>query len=175
MEKLKNEDLERKSLAEFKDAKKMPLIVVLDNVRSALNVGSVFRTSDAFMVRKIYLCGITAKPPSKEIRKTALGADESVEWEYVEDANNLVSGLKGSGNRVIAVEQVKGARSLADLEVFKDQTIVFVFGHEVNGVSQEIVDLADECVEIPQYGTKHSLNVSVSVGVVLWEAVRKMV
>ncbi len=169
MRKLRNSELGRISIEEFKAAKKTPIIVVLDNIRSLNNIGSVFRTSDAFLIEKIYLCGITATPPHKEIHKTALGATESVEWEYVEDTLSLVEKLKVESIKVLAIEQAEDSVMLNDLTVEKNQKYAIVFGNEVKGVQQEVVSAADSCIEIPQLGTKHSLNISVSFGVVLWD------
>lgn len=169
MRKLKLEELGRISVEEFKASDKIPVVVVLDNIRSMHNIGSVFRTSDAFRIEKIYLCGITAKPPHKEIRKTALGATESVNWEYVEDTIELISKLKKENYRMIAVEQTENSKSLVDFELKVDEKYAVIFGNEVDGVQQEVVNLSDYCIEIPQEGTKHSLNVSVCAGIVLWE------
>ena len=174
MRKLKNEELGRKSVEEFKQAQKVPVVIVLDNIRSALNVGSVFRTADAFLIEKIYLCGITAKPPNREINKTALGATQSVDWEYAEHTVVVVQRLKAQGYKVLSVEQVEGAVMLQDLELVPGQKYALVFGHEMYGVDQQVVDLSDMAVEIPQFGTKHSLNISVSAGIVIWEVVRKL-
>ncbi len=173
MRKLKNNELARISAEDFKSAKKTPIIVVLDNVRSAMNVGSVFRTADAFLIEKIYLCGITATPPNKEIMKTALGANDSVDWEYIKDTKDIIRKLKANNHQIVGVEQTKNATFLNNFEPL-NKKVVLVFGHEVFGVSQEVIDLCDECIEIPQFGTKHSLNISVSVGVVLWEVWQKM-
>lgn len=167
--KLKNEELERISPELFKESEKTPLIVVLDNVRSLNNIGSVFRTSDAFLIQKIYLCGITATPPHKDIHKTALGATESVEWEYVKDVHEVVAQLQEEQVFVAAIEQAEDAIFLDDFEVKSDQTYAVVFGNEVKGVQQQVVSDCDAVIEIPQMGTKHSLNISVSVGVVLWD------
>ncbi len=169
MRKLKNEELDRLDVDEFKQAKKTPLVIVLDDIRSLNNIGSVFRTSDAFLVEKIYLCGITATPPHKDIRKTALGATESVAWEYRENAIELIEELENLGYMTIAVEQAENATMLQDFKTSKDQKYALIFGNEVKGVSQEVVDNSDDVIEIPQYGTKHSLNISVSVGVVVWD------
>jgi tRNA G18 (ribose-2'-O)-methylase SpoU len=147
---------------------------VLDNIRSLNNIGSVFRTSDAFVVEKIYLCGITAQPPHKEIHKTALGATDSVEWEYVEDTLTLIKRLKDSNIKVASIEQAENATMLQDFTVEPNQKYAIVFGNEVKGVQQEVVSASDYCIEIPQFGTKHSLNISVSCGVVLWDLFKKM-
>ena len=174
MRKLKNNELGRISVDEFKLAKKTPLIVVLDNIRSLNNVGSVFRTSDAFLIEKIYLCGITATPPNKEIHKTALGATESVEWEYVEDTLELVEKLKIEGIKVFSIEQAENSTMLDDFSPEPNKKHAIVFGNEVKGVQQEVVSKSDGCIEIPQLGTKHSLNISVSCGVVLWDLLNKL-
>lgn len=174
MRKLKNEELIRLDTEEFKNAKKTPITIVLDNIRSLNNIGSVFRTADAFLVEKIYLCGITATPPHKDIRKTALGATESVAWEYKESTLELVEELKSKNQKLWAVEQAEGATLLNDLKIHNEEHYVFVFGNEVKGVSQEVVNKCDGVVEIPQFGTKHSLNISVSLGVVIWDAWSKM-
>ncbi|MGB3151571.1 MAG: RNA methyltransferase [Maribacter sp.] len=169
MRKLKNEELERLDISEFKNSEKTPLIIVLDNVRSLNNIGSVFRTADAFLIKKIYLCGITASPPHKDIRKTALGATESVDWEYTDNTMELVERLKSQGNIIIAIEQAVGATMLNDFKPKKDKTHVVIFGNEVKGVDQKVVSQCDQVLEIPQFGTKHSLNIAVSVGVVIWD------
>ena len=173
MRKLKNSELERISVENFKIADKTPIVVVLDNVRSALNVGSAFRTSDAFRIEKIYLCGITAIPPNKEIRKSALGASKSVDWKKVDKTEDVVLYLKEKGYKVIAIEQTEGAVVLNEY-LLKEIPIAVVFGNEVNGVSQSVINLCDGCIEIPQIGTKHSLNISVSIGVVLWDLWNKI-
>ena len=174
MRKLKNSELERPAIEEFKKIAKIPLIVVLDNIRSLNNIGSVFRTSDAFLIEKIYLCGITAKPPHKEIHKTALGATESVEWEYVKDTGGLVDRLKVEKVKVLAIEQAENSTFLQDFTIETNQKYAVIFGNEVKGVQQEVVSASDYCIEIPQFGTKHSLNISVSAGVVLWDLFKKM-
>jgi tRNA G18 (ribose-2'-O)-methylase SpoU len=167
--KRKNPELGRISPEEFKESEKAPLILVLDDVRSLNNVGSIFRTADAFRVQKIYLCGITPRPPHKDIHKTALGATDSVHWEYVEDVVELVKKLKDEGVRILSVEQAEASVSLDALALSPHQTFALVFGHEVKGVKQEVVSMSHQVVEIPQFGTKHSLNIAVSVGIVLWE------
>ena len=169
MRKLKNEELNRLDVDAFKQATKAPLIIVLDNVRSLNNIGSVFRTADAFLVKKIYLCGITATPPHKDIRKTALGATESVDWEYRESTVELIEELKSQQYTAIAIEQAEKAKMLNKVRVDNSKKYILIFGNEVKGVAQKVVDRCDEVVEIPQYGTKHSLNISVSVGVVVWD------
>ncbi|MBO0331465.1 RNA methyltransferase [[Muricauda] lutisoli] len=167
--KLENSELDRLDVASFKEVKKSPIIIILDNVRSLNNIGSVFRTADAFLIQKIYLCGITATPPHKDIRKTALGATESVDWEYREDTLELVEELKQKGIQIVSVEQAEKAVMLNDFQINSDETIALVFGNEVKGVSQEVVTASDTVLEIPQFGTKHSLNISVSTGVVVWD------
>jgi len=173
MRKLKNSELERISVENFKSFEKTPIVVVLDNVRSALNVGSSFRTSDAFRIEKIYLCGITSTPPNKEIRKSALGATESVEWEKIEDTESVINKLKSDGYHICAIEQTENSTMLSDF-ILPEKPIAVVFGHEVNGVQQSVVDLCNQCIEIPQIGTKHSLNISVSVGIVIWDLYNKI-
>ena len=172
--KLKNSELVRKSVDEFKEARKTPIIVILDNVRSLNNIGSVFRTADAFLIKKIYLCGITAQPPHKDIQKTALGATDTVSWEYVEDALELIEKLKKGGIKVFSIEQAEGAIMLNDFHPATGDTYAVVFGNEVKGVQQTIVSASDGVIEIPQLGSKHSLNISVSTGVVLWDLFSKM-
>ncbi|MBW8244438.1 RNA methyltransferase [Muricauda oceani] len=167
--KLENSELDRLDVDSFKEAEKSPIIIILDNVRSLNNIGSVFRTADAFLVQKIYLCGITATPPHKDIRKTALGATESVDWEYRKDTLELVEALKEEGVRIVSVEQAENSVMLNDFRVDSKKTIALVFGNEVKGVSQEVVSASDTVLEIPQFGTKHSLNISVSAGVVVWD------
>lgn len=174
MRKLKNNELNRLTINQFKETNKTPLIVVLDNIRSLNNVGSVFRTSDAFLIEKIYLCGITATPPNKEIHKTALGATESVDWEYAEDTLTIVEKLKTEGIKVLAIEQAENSTKLDTFYPQKDQKYAIVMGNEVKGVQQEVVNESDLCIEIPQFGTKHSLNISVTTGVVLWDLFSKL-
>lgn len=174
MRKLKNSELNRVDVEGFKSIEKIPLIVVLDNIRSLNNVGSVFRTSDAFIVEKIYLCGITAQPPHKEIHKTALGSTDSVVWEYVEDTLELIEKLKKDNVKIASIEQADNSTKLQDFEIEPNQKYAVVFGNEVKGVQQEVVSTSDYCLEIPQFGTKHSLNISVSVGVVVWDVFKKM-
>ncbi|WP_370088852.1 RNA methyltransferase [Ekhidna sp.] len=173
MRKIKNEELNRLSTDEYKSAEKNPVVLVLDDVRSAMNVGSAFRTSDAFRVEKIYLCGITAQPPHREINKTALGAQDSVEWEHAEQITDCITNLKQAGYQIVAVEQADESTSLLNFKIRSDQKYAFVFGNEVFGVNDKVVETADTVLEIPQYGTKHSLNISVSIGVVLWDFVSK--
>ena len=174
MRKLKVTELGRMSLAEFKEADKQPLVVVLDHVRSLYNVGSVFRSSDAFRISGVCLCGITARPPHPEIHKTALGAEESVDWRYFERTEDAVSWLKDAGYTVLAVEQCEGSTMLQDFRRQPGRKYAVVFGNEVKGVQQQVVDSCDGCLEIPQYGTKHSLNVSVTAGIVLWHLSEKV-
>jgi tRNA G18 (ribose-2'-O)-methylase SpoU len=169
MRKLKNSELNRLSVEEFKESEKTPLIVILDNIRSLNNIGSVFRTCDAFLIEKIYLCGITAQPPHKDIHKTALGSTETVAWEYVKDTLELVKSLQAQGVKVIAIEQAERATMLNDFTPQPQTTYAIVFGNEVKGVQQEVVNASDVVIEIPQFGTKHSLNISVSCGVVVWD------
>jgi tRNA G18 (ribose-2'-O)-methylase SpoU len=174
MRKLKNNELGRISIDEFKSTKKTPLIIVLDNIRSLNNIGSVFRTSDAFLVEKIYLCGICATPPNRDIHKTALGATESVDWEYVEDTLTLIQKLKDSKIKVLAIEQAENSTKLDTFFPEENQKYAIVMGNEAKGVQQQVVDAADMCIEIPQLGTKHSLNISVTTGVVIWDLFTKM-
>lgn len=173
MRKLLNEELGRMSVGQFIEAEKSPFVIVLDNVRSGSNVGSVFRTADAFLAERIFLCGITAKPPQRDINKTALGATESVVWEYHPETIEAVNRLKSEGYTIIAVEQAEGSVKLQDFPFSSKERYVFVFGHEVHGVDQQVLDLCDLCLEIPQFGTKHSFNIAVSAGIVLWELFRR--
>jgi len=175
MRKLKNEELERISVDEFKSSNKNPVVLVLDNIRSLNNVGSAFRTSDAFMIEKIYLCGITGTPPHRDINKTALGATDSVDWEHQKNTLNVINKLKQEGWQIMAVEQAENSLSLEKFEPKKDEKYCFVFGNEVFGVEQDVINSSDVCLEIPQFGTKHSLNISVSIGVVLWHYVNKTI
>lgn len=172
--KLKNSELDRKTVTEFKEAEKTPLIVVLDNVRSLNNVGSVFRTCDAFLIQKIYLCGITATPPHKDIQKTALGATETVTWEYVENTLEAVARLKEAGVKVFSVEQAENSVMLQNFLPERGEACAVVFGNEVKGVQQEVVSASDAVIEIPQLGSKHSLNIAVSAGVVIWDLFVKL-
>ena len=174
MRKLENSELDRLSVDGFKALTKTPLIVILDNIRSLNNIGSVFRTSDAFRIEKIYLCGITATPPHKDIQKTALGSTESVDWVYTESTLELVKKLQSKDIQVLSIEQAENATMLNNFTPKPNTTYALVFGNEVKGVSQEVVSLSDQVIEIPQYGTKHSLNISVSCGVVLWEVFSKL-
>ena len=172
MRKLRNEELDRLSTEQIKNVDKNPFVIVLDNIRSMHNVGSAFRTADAFLCEKIMLCGITATPPHREIHKTALGATDSVRWEYRKETADAISELKGQGYQILSVEQTEGAIMLDQVRVSKDQKYALVFGHEIRGVEQGVVDISDICIEIPQYGTKHSLNISVAAGIVIWEMFR---
>ena len=174
MKKLKLEELGRISINEFKVADKLPVSILLDNVRSLHNVGSAFRTADAFRLEKIYLTGITGTPPHREIHKTALGATESVAWEYFESAAGAVLDLKKKGHQIIVVEQTTESKALNLFLPVPGIKCCFVFGNEVDGVSEEVIEMADEALEIPQAGTKHSLNISVCLGIVVWEVVQKL-
>lgn len=169
MRKLLNEELGRKTVSQFKSSGKTPVIIVLDNIRSHNNIGSVFRTADAFLVEKICLCGITATPPHRDIQKTALGATESVDWQYYQDTKTAVSALRDSGYVIIGIEQVEGSVELQNFRIESGKRYALIFGHEINGVGQDIIDMCDLCIEIPQFGTKHSFNIAVSAGIVLWE------
>lgn len=171
--KLKLWELERVSEEEFKLQKKFPLLVILNDIRSLNNIGSFFRTADAFNVEKIYLCGITANPPHRDIQKTALGATETVEWEYRQSITELIKELKSKGVAVCSIEQAEKTTLLQDITELKAEKFALIFGNEVNGVDQEAIDLSDYIIEIPQFGTKHSLNVSVCAGVVMWEFAKK--
>lgn len=174
MRKLANSELDRKNINEFKQAEKTQLIIILDDIRSLHNIGSVFRTSDAFLIEKIFLCGITATPPNKEIHKTALGATDTVIWEYAKNVLDVIDELKHNKVDVWAVEQVERSIMLQDFQVEKNKKYALVFGNEVKGVSQEAIEKCDGVIEIPQLGTKHSLNISVSAGIVIWELFRKL-
>jgi len=174
MRKLENSELDRKSIEDFKKSDKTPLILVLDDIRSLHNIGSVFRTADAFLIEKIILCGITATPPNKEIHKTALGATETVAWEHHENVLEVIENLKKENVLTLAIEQVESAIFLQDFKVEKNQKYALIFGNEVYGVAQEAVAICDGCIEIPQLGTKHSLNISVSAGIVVWDLFQKL-
>ena len=174
MRKLLNAELERKSVDEFKMSSKTPVVMVLDNVRSLNNVGSVFRTADAFLVEAVYLCGITGQPPNKEIQKTALGATESVSWKYFANTLDAVAELKANNYIVYAIEQTESAIMLNNFMPSKKQKIAIIFGNEVKGVDQSVIDASEDVIEIPQIGTKHSLNISVSVGIVMWDLFLKL-
>ena len=174
MKKLKITEMNRLTVEEFKQEKKTSLVVVLDNVRSLHNVGSVFRTGDAFLVEAVYLCGITSTPPHAEIHKTALGAENTVDWKYFEDTQSAVEQLKTDGYTVYAIEQANGSTLLPDLQLNKAKKYAVILGNEVKGVQQSVVDACDGCIEIPQFGTKHSLNVSVTGGIIIWEFFKKL-
>ncbi len=167
--------MQRLSVEEFHQASKLPLIVVLDDVRSMHNVGSVFRTGDAFRIEAVYLCGITSTPPMAEIHKTALGAEDSVNWKYFMTALEAVASLKADGYEVLSVEQAHGSTMLQDFVPQKDRKYAVIFGNEVKGVHQEVVDASDDCLEIPQFGTKHSMNVSVTAGIIIWHFANKLI
>lgn len=172
--KIKNAELNRLSAEEFKDTVKSPIVVVLDNIRSLNNIGSVFRTSDAFLIERICLCGICACPPHRDIHKTALGAEDAVSWKHYEKTEDAVNELKAEGYKIYSIEQVENSIALQDFNPSKDDKYAFIFGNEVKGVQQKIVDLSDGYIEIPQYGTKHSFNISVTAGMVLWEVFKKI-
>jgi len=169
MRKLKLEELNRPSVEEFKELVKLPVVVVLDNVRSLHNVGSAFRTSDGFAVQEIYLCGITAQPPHREIEKTALGATQSIKWQYFENVSVAVKNLQANNYQIVAIEQAENSVSLLDFNPDKEKKYAFFFGNEVNGVSEDVMQHIDTCLEIPQFGTKHSFNIVISTGIVLWD------
>ena len=172
MRKLLNKELERKTVEQFRKSTKSPFVIVLDNVRSQSNVGSIFRTADAFATEAIYLCGITATPPHREIQKTALGATEAVAWKYFQKTADAVTRLKSDGYELVGVEQVEGSIALDQFRAEADKKYALIFGHEINGVDQEVLNKCDSCIEIPQFGTKHSFNIAISVGIVLWEVNR---
>jgi len=174
MRKLENNELQRKTISDFREAEKTPIIIILDDIRSLHNIGSVFRTADAFLIEKIYLCGITATPPNKEINKTALGATETVAWEHNESVLEVITKLKAQNTSVFAIEQVENAVFLQDFKVGENQKYALVFGNEVYGVSQQAIELCDGSIEIPQLGTKHSLNISVSAGIVVWDLFKQI-
>jgi tRNA G18 (ribose-2'-O)-methylase SpoU len=178
MRKLSMEELNRKTTEEFKKATKLPFIIVLDNVRSMNNVGSIFRTADAFLLQSIYLCGVTAQPPHREIQKTALGATETVDWKYFDNTLDAVNSLKNEGFKIYAVEQADKSIMLNEFNLAPcpprgERKFALVFGNEISGVEQAVINVCDGCIEIPQYGTKHSLNLAVSVGIVVWEIANK--
>ena len=173
MKKLKNKDLRRITIEEFKSAEKTPITIVLDNVRSALNVGSVFRTADAFLIENIILCGITITPPNKEIRKVALGSTNSVNWQFEKNTIDAVIKLKENGYHVMGIEQADRSSKLNNFSLI-NKPIAIIMGNEVNGVAEDIIDICDEVMEVPQFGTKHSLNISVTTGIIIWELWRKL-
>lgn len=174
MRKLKLDELGRASVKEFKTQTKLPIVVVMDNVRSMHNIGSIFRTSDGFAIEKICLCGITARPPHRDIEKTALGATQSIEWEYYETVTLAIEQLKNSGYIVIAIEQAENSLMLTDNQPEPSAKYALIFGNEVQGISDEAMFMADKCIEIPQFGTKHSFNIVVSAGIVLWDFFSKL-
>ena len=174
MRKLLNNELDRLDIGAFKQSSKLQVVIVLDNIRSLNNIGSVFRTSDAFRVESVMLCGITATPPHKDIHKTALGATESVKWNYFENTLDAIGKLKSDGYTILAIEQVEGSIMLESLKVDLKGKYALILGHEMRGVQQEVIDQSDICVEIPQYGTKHSLNISVATGIVIWEIFKQL-
>lgn len=174
MRKLKTEELGRVGIDDFKKQEKLPLVVILDNVRSMHNIGSIFRTSDGFAIEKLYLCGITAQPPHREIEKTALGATQSIEWAYSADVCDAIKELKNDGYTIIAIEQAENSTMLNNYDPDKSLKYALIFGNEVNGVSDEAMNLIDTCIEIPQFGTKHSFNIVVSAGIVLWDFYAKL-
>jgi 23S rRNA (guanosine2251-2'-O)-methyltransferase len=174
MRKLKTEELGRVGIEDFKKQDKLPITVILDNVRSMHNIGSIFRTSDGFAIEKIYLCGITAQPPHREIEKTALGATQSIEWAYSTDITDLIPELRAAGYKIIAIEQAANSVMLNDFQPKTSEKYALIFGNEVNGVSDEAMKLIDTCLEIPQFGTKHSFNIVVSAGIVLWDFFAKL-
>ena len=170
MKKLKNSELNRIDVSTFKSIKKTPLIIILDNIRSLNNIGSIFRTSDAFLIEKIYLCGITATPPNRKITKTAIGSTETVEWEYINDINNLVENLINQEVKIWSVEQAVKSSKLKDLKsIDTDKKHALIFGNEIDGVSQKVINKSHGVIEISKYGTKHSLNISVAAGIVIWK------
>jgi len=175
IKKLKLDELNRASIAEFKAQDKLPVAVVLDNVRSMHNIGSIFRTSDGFAVEQVCLCGITAQPPHREIEKTALGATQSVNWIFYENTVLAVEQLRKDGYRIIAIEQAENSTNLNDFTPKKDEKYALIFGNEVNGVSDDVMEMIDNCIEIPQFGTKHSFNIVVSAGIVLWDFFSKII
>jgi len=174
MKKLKNSELNRLSVDQFKNSSKTPVIVILDNIRSAHNVGSIFRTCDAFLINEIILCGITATPPNKEIRKTALGSSESVNWRYFKNTEEVILNLKKENYHIISIEQANRSLKLENFKPNNDEKYVIIFGNEIKGIDQKIIDISDDIIEIPQFGTKHSLNVSVSAGIIIWDIFSKI-
>ena len=174
MKKLKNSELNRISIEQFKKSKKIPITILLENIRSAHNIGSVFRTADSFLINEIILCGISAQPPNKDIRKTALGSSESVEWKYEKNIDVAIQKLKDEGNKIISIEQTTNSISLENFKPLNNGRYAIIFGNEVNGIEQRTIDLSDMAIEIPQYGTKHSLNISVAAGIIIWDIFSKI-
>ena len=174
MRKIQNEELDRIKPDDYLNSNKLPVTIVLDNVRSLNNIGSVFRTGDGFRIEKVVLCGISTCPPHRDIYKTALGAEKVIPWEYYEKTEDAITALKEQGKYILSVEQVENATMLSHLNLKKKSPLALIFGHEIKGVAQGVVDMSDECLEIPQYGTKHSFNISVSVGIVLWEVSKNL-
>ncbi len=174
MKKLKNSELDRISIEEFKKSKKIPITIILENIRSAHNIGSVFRTADCFLINEIILCGISAQPPNKDIRKTALGSSESVGWKYEKNIDVAIQKLKDEGNKIISIEQTTNSISLENFKPSNNGKYAIIFGNEVNGIEQRTIDLSDMAIEIPQYGTKHSLNISVAAGIIIWDIFSKI-
>ena len=174
MKKLKNSELDRISVEEFKKSKKIPITILLENIRSAHNIGSVFRTADSFLINEIILCGISAQPPNKDIRKTALGSSKSVEWKYEKNIEVAIQKLKDEGNKIISIEQTTNSISLENFKPSNNSKYAIIFGNEVNGIEQRTIDLSDMAIEIPQYGTKHSLNISVAAGIIIWNIFSKI-
>jgi len=172
--KLKNEELNRITVDEFKSTEKTPIIIVLDNIRSLNNIGSVFRTADAFLIEAVYLCGITATPPHREIQKTALGATETVSWKHFSTTTDAITDLKENNYKIASIEQTENSTMLNDFKLNENKKLAVIFGNEVKGVEQSAIDLSHAVIEIPQYGTKHSLNISVSCGIIIWELFRKL-
>jgi len=174
VKKLKNSELDRISVEEFKKSKKIPITILLENIRSAHNIGSVFRTADSFLINEIILCGISAQPPNKDIRKTALGSSESVEWKYEKNIDVAIQKLKDDGNKIISIEQTTNSISLENFKPSYSSKYAIIFGNEVNGIEQSTIDLSDLAIEIPQFGTKHSLNISVAAGIIIWDIFSKI-
>lgn len=174
MKKLKNSQLDRISIEEFKKSKKIAITILLENIRSAHNIGSIFRTADSFLINKIILCGISAQPPNKDIRKTALGSSESVEWRYEKNIDKAIEKLKNEGNKIISIEQTTNSISLENFKPQKNDKYAIIFGNEVNGIEQRTINLSDMVIEIPQFGTKHSLNISVAAGIIIWDLFSKI-
>ena len=174
MKKLKNSELDRISVEEFKKSKKIPITILLENIRSAHNIGSVFRTADSFLINEIILCGISAQPPNKDIRKTALGSSESVEWKYEKNIEVAIQKLKDEGNKIISIEQTTNSISLENFKPSNNSKYAIIFGNEVKGIEKITIDLSDMAIEIPQYGTKHSLNISVAAGIIIWNIFSKI-